>query len=72
MAQAKNAPVNPANVAKARAEWDDRKDDQAVQRESRIEAAASRTPAQQLRRLNERLGAGVGAKRERAKLALAS
>lgn len=34
----------------------------------RQEAAAQREPQEQLRRLDERLGVGVGAKKERARL----
>ena len=34
----------------------------------RNEEAANRSPREQLRRLDRRLGAGVGAKRERARL----
>ncbi|MBI2109284.1 MAG: hypothetical protein HYT93_03890 [Parcubacteria group bacterium] len=34
----------------------------------RNEAAANRSPCEQIRRLDERLGSGIGAKKERARL----
>ncbi len=39
--------------------------------EERAEVRASRSPSQQLRELDRKLGAGIGAKRERERLAKA-
>ena len=53
----------------ANTEWTRRKAEQTAAREARAEARASRTDEEQLAHLDKLLGKGVGAKRERARLA---
>ena len=55
--------------ARAQTEWDERKRSKEEARIVRQEARASRTDEQQLARLDKLLGPGVGAKKERARLA---
>ncbi len=48
--------------------WWDNYDDKSQLRQENIRARKSRTPAQQIKVLDDRLGEGVGAKKERARL----
>jgi len=48
--------------------WWDVQDDKSLLRQENISARKARTPAQQLKVLDDRLGEGVGAKKERARL----
>lgn len=65
-------PVNPKraeNIAKAQAHWSKGQDRKEANRIKREEAAAIRSPQEQIKRLDSRLGIGVGAEKERARLA---
>lgn len=48
--------------------WWDAQDDKSQLRRENIRARKARTPAQQLKLLDDRLGEGVGAKEERLRL----
>ncbi len=48
--------------------WWDAQDDKSQLRQENIRARKSRTPAQQIKILDDRLGKGVGAKKERLRL----
>jgi len=48
--------------------WWDKQDDKYQARRENIKARKSRTPAQQLKTLDDRLGVGIGAKKERLRL----
>ncbi len=52
----------------AHAMYQKRREDQAAAFQARLKARAERSPAQQLAELDRRLGVGVGAVRERARL----
>lgn len=54
--------------SEAHAKYQRRREDQAAAFQARLKARAERTPAQQLAELDRRLGVGVGAVRERARL----
>lgn len=54
--------------SRARGVWEDRKKTKEEARVARQEARTARTDEQQLARLDELLGPGAGAKRERARL----
>ena len=62
----KNA--NMPGVRKAKEHYDRKRTAQLADREDRIALALDRSPQEQLARLDRRLGAGLGATRERAKL----
>ena len=59
--------ANTVRRAQNQAWWDE-KDDKTQLRRENVRARKSQTPAQQIKILNDRLGEGVGAKKERAKL----
>lgn len=48
--------------------WWDAQDDKVQLRRENVRARKARTPAQQLKLLDDRLGEGVGAKKERLRL----
>lgn len=48
--------------------WWDKQDDKYQARQENIKARKVKTPAQQLKLLDDRLGVGIGAKKERARL----
>lgn len=48
--------------------WWNAQDDKSQLRQENIRARRARTPAQQIKILDDRLGEGVGAKKERARL----
>jgi len=54
--------------ARARASYERRKENQAEARQLRLEARTARSSKQQLEVLDKKLGKGVGARRERARL----
>jgi hypothetical protein len=60
--------MNPRHLA-AKAAYAARKQEQVKAREARAQARALRTPEQQMAILDTMFGAGLGAQKERAKLA---
>jgi len=62
-------PAKQQRILAHREKWNLKQAAKQELREEYLAAAAGRTPAQQLQVLDRRLGVGVGAVRERAKLA---
>lgn len=62
-------PNREANILAHRRAWTERQENKREIRESNLAERAKRSPKQQLAVLDRRLGKGIGAKRERAKLA---
>jgi len=65
----KDAAKRAANIAEHRRKWRERRAAKAERLNARQEAAAKRTPQEQLKRLDMMFGKGKGATKERAKLA---